>query len=73
MPEVKLIVAPDGQTTLEFSGYRGQACLREAEQLRAVLARLGVQLAQDRFLPKPELEQPEISTSTTQEQSVGGQ
>ena len=55
MRKIVITVAADGTVQHDFQGFVGQACMQAEDELRAKLAELGIQVAQTRFEPKPEL------------------
>lgn len=66
--EIQITVNPDGTTKTDFSGFAGPSCLDAANQLRELLAQLGVQSEETLFTPKPELEAPLDNTQVQSRQ-----
>lgn len=56
MRKVKIFLSrKDGTIHTDFVGFKGEACLIEAEQIFKGLADLGIKTSQKQFKEKPEL------------------
>jgi hypothetical protein len=75
MARIIASVSPSGACTLDFEGFVGESCLVAAEQLRSLLAELGIQLAQEQVTIKPEFAHPAArqsdASSISQAQRIG--
>ena len=67
-----ITVNPDGTTKHDFEGYLGAECLAAGDQLKALLAQLGIQVEQTNFIPKPELQHGQEQYLPTQQQQIEG-
>ena len=58
MPEVRVRVAPGGDVTMDYQGFRGPSCLQAAEALKKLLAkRYGVTVVDEQITNKPEMDE----------------
>lgn len=62
--KVTVILGDDGEVQVDFSGFAGQECHREGEEIEADLAALGVIMNGKQKRPKtPEAPAEEVTTS----------
>ena len=66
MREIKITVKQNGETTTDFAGYTGSACLDAGKKLKDLLAAYGIQSEQTSFVPKPELQQQQVTNDMEQ-------
>lgn len=55
MKIVKVQVGPDGKVVMDFDGYAGEECVKDASRLIAELEKFGVQSETRRLVAKPEM------------------
>jgi hypothetical protein len=71
---IQVVVEENGQVRADFSHFHGEACLLAGKQMQTLLARLGVQIDQTTFTPKPELfaagQQEVVQTQETEQYDV---
>lgn len=67
--EVTIEIEVEGNTTLDFAGFVGKTCLKEAERIRALLAARGLRIEDTNLKFKPEYELGQLVESQTQAQT----
>jgi hypothetical protein len=53
---VQVTIDKEGKIKIEYDGFAGDACYKTGDELKGLLARLGVQFAEAQVTPKAEAE-----------------
>jgi hypothetical protein len=54
---IKVIIKDDGSVQIDYSGFQGSECFREAERLYQALKKLGIEVNIKQITPKTAVEE----------------
>jgi len=54
----------DGEITVDYNGYKGRACLEDADKLNKFLEDVGINLRRTKIEEKPDLHEKKHETTT---------